>query len=232
MPPSLREGDGQAIGAQGEDNGGDKLLELDQMRQLLPAAGSPGHSQRLMVPPAGTPYPNIAIRISAPLATEPKAGVAVPQATILEKAIPSPEPGLKNSSPSAELRLESISTRAKDPSPGIPEKALTKEDGEGKTRRILTPAANSELGSVREQVQYGSCNKIGVKEWEVVIWRAPTKRTALGREISSSCARAFPPSTKTRNFYPISAPQMIRCPIGGGSRQGSIINRKTPKAAF
>ena len=62
--------------------------------------------------------------------------------------------------------------------------------------------------------------------------RVPTKMTAVEREFSRQCTSQFPPSTKKHNFHPVSASQMLRCPIGGGSRQNSLINTKNPKGAI
>ena len=95
----------------------------------------------------------------------------------------------------------------------------------------LTPLQDGEPGSSRDTKQYGSCKQTGNNKWEVVIWRVPTKMTAQEREFSRRCSRAYPPSTKKHNFHPIASPQMIRCPIGGGSCLNSLINIKTPKPA-
>ena len=79
--------------------------------------------------------------------------------------------------------------------------------------------------------RFGSCIHKEGKKWEVVIWRTPTRMTMQERDFSRKCTQTYPPSTKKYNFHPISAPQMLRCPIGGGSCLGSLINIKTPKAA-
>ena len=56
--------------------------------------------------------------------------------------------------------------------------------------------------------------------------------TPLEREFSRQCTRSFPPSLKRHNFHPITAPQMLRCPLGGGTCGHSLINIKNPKGSI
>ena len=63
------------------------------------------------------------------------------------------------------------------------------------------------------------------------MWRIPTNLSPQEREFARQCTRSFPPSTRKRNFHPISAVLMIRCPIGGGSCKHSPINLKNPKGS-
>ena len=87
------------------------------------------------------------------------------------------------------------------------------------------------LGSSQSPSKYGSCQQVSPNVWEIVMWCLPTNLTPSEREFSRQCTRAFPPTAKKRNFHPISAAQMIRCPIGGGTRNRSIINVKNPKGS-
>ena len=94
--------------------------------------------------------------------------------------------------------------------------------------------SNTEQNNLPEnnQRQHGSVKKVGAKEWDIVIWRVPTQMTQAERDFSRQCASSFPPTVKKRNYHPISAAQMLRCPLGGGTCGNSLINTKDPKGAI
>ena len=94
-----------------------------------------------------------------------------------------------------------------------------------------TARAQSHEAIFANPSRFGSTSDTGAKEAEVVIWRAPTMMTPKEREFSRQCTDAFPPSTKKRSFHAIPAPQMLRCPVGGGTCFLSIINVKNPRGS-
>ena len=111
---------------------------------------------------------------------------------------------------------------------------LPKDMAESSSAKASTPERLQdapEISSSQSPTKYGSCQQTSPHVWEVVMWRVPTNITQQERDFSRQCTRSFPPTTKKHNFHPISAALMIRCPIGGGTCNHSIINIKNPKGS-
>ena len=130
---------------------------------------------------------------------------------------------LGNSSPT-------LPNQTSDPSPPHPNtKATTNQPSPPHPEEQLQEAPIP--GSSQSPTKYGTCQQTSPQEWDIVMWRIPTNLTPQEREFSRQCTRSFPPTTKKRNFHPISAALMARCPIGGGSCKHSLINLNNPKGS-
>ena len=79
--------------------------------------------------------------------------------------------------------------------------------------------------------RYGSIRKVTNDEWCVDIYRTPTRMSPEEKIFSEQCRGTEPPATYRRNYHSPSMPQMLRCPIGGGSCKNGLINVRNAKAA-
>ena len=87
-------------------------------------------------------------------------------------------------------------------------------------------------GLVVSTNEYGSIRKVTNDEWCADLYRLPTRMTPEKKLFSEQCRAAEPPATYQRNYHSPSMPQMIRCPIGGGSCKNGLINVRNSKAAI
>ena len=190
-------------------------------------------SMRVLVPPVGMPLPDFSLQIAKTSLSEKALKQGADKDLVADEIAGSPN---KEPLPDIEQEGEIESLQAqqerKTEIKTVEAESVKKiEENKKCGGELFTSIMESVPGSSVDTKQYGSRKKRGDNKWEVVIWRVPTKMTAVEREFSRRCSRAYSPSTKKHNFHPIASPQMIRCPIGGGTCQNSLINIKTPKPA-
>ena len=73
----------------------------------------------------------------------------------------------------------------------------------------------------------GAVKKLDEGRWEITITRHPTRLTSDEKTSSLECIQMNPPAVYKHNFCPITAAQLSRCPIGGGTRKYRILNPKS-----
>ena len=164
----------------------------------------------------------------APAVTPPTERPQIPTQTTNKSDQITPQNPLKPKPPLSLLETTDTPSNP-NPLPSVQHSVTQHNESEGLS--INCPGGNLHSDVFGNPTRFGSCSQMNAREREVVILRAPTRMTPQEREYSRQCSRSFPPSTKKHSFHPISAPQMIRCPIGGGSCGHSLINKKNPKGA-